>query len=83
MQSLGLCLLFVHKRQYYVTEVIRFKGELFEIRMYKQKYKSVSEAIYIYFEIIYISNGKLKMFKKRKKRKKRKKKEKKEKKERG
>ena len=67
MQSLGLCLLFVHKRQYYVTEVIRFKEELFEIRTYKQKYKSVSEAIYIYFDIIYVSNGKLKTFKKRKK----------------
>ena len=67
MQSLGLCLLFVHKCQYYVTEVIRFQGELFEIRTYKQKYKSVSEVIYIYFDIIYISNGKLKTFKKRKK----------------
>ena len=67
MQNLGLCLLFVHQRQYYVTVVIRFKGEWFEIRMYKQKYKNVSEAIYIYFDIIYISNGKLKTFKKRKK----------------
>jgi len=47
MQSLALCLLFVHKRQYCVTGVTRFNGELFEIRTCKQP-KCVGSCLYLF-----------------------------------